>query len=483
MSLLAWSRKPSPLKRAPLLVCLAAAVALAVPAAANALPHVRVGPTLFLTTGGQGNGGATSSLPSNLWRVDPATGATTSLGNTGYAITGLAQDPTTGILYGVSNNNSPIAPKTLLTIDPANGAATGVGPIGLKIADISFDSTGKLFGWWDEPEDNLVSIDKATGAATKIGDAGIGTYGSGSAFDKDDSYWLFPEGEGEQADPNLEGSYYTIDVNTGKPTLKGRLTPIDSNRSSISAAAFDCARSTLYALVNNGGESAANLVTIDTATGTLTNKGETVTAADGLEWYCPLEFEFTTSAVKVAAKKQTLTIPLVRGPRIKGAASVSFGTVPGSAHAGRDFVATSGTLSFANNVSDGSTSLTVKGDPKAGKNRSFELALSSPTAGGTVGPPLKVTIAAAKPKRPTVKGPKSTSAGRVTFSLRSNQLPARFRCKLDKGKYKSCGKNGKKGKKYMTPPLQPGKHKLVVQVVNGAGKRSKPAKKVFTVLP
>jgi hypothetical protein len=473
------------LKRMPLLVSIAAAVALAVPAAASALPHVRVGPTLLMTTGGNGSNNRTTAPPSDLWQVDPAAGAATSLGNTGFAITGLAQDPTTGILYGVSSNNSPIAPRTLLTIDPATGSATQVGSLGVevRVADISFDSIGRLFGWWDDAEDDLVSIDKTTGAATKVGDAGISTRGSGSAFDKDDNYWLFGEGEGEQSTPNEEGSYHTVDVNTGRPTFKGRLTPIDRNESPISAAAFDCARSTLYALVNAFGDSPANLVTADLGTGALSNKGQTVTAADGLEWFCPLEFEFTAPSIEVGAKKQTLAIPLVRGPRIKGAASVSFATVPGSAHAGRDFVTTSGTLSFANNVTDGSLSLTVKGDRRAGNNRSFELALSSPSADGTVGPPLVVTIEPAKPKAPKIKGPKSTSAERVTLKLRSNQLPSRFRCKLDRGKFKGCGKNGKKGSKFRTPQLRPGKHKLVVQVVNGAVKKSKPAQKVITVLP
>lgn len=93
-----------------------------------------------------------------------------------------------------------------------------------------------------------------------------------------------------------------------------------------------------------------------------------------------------------------------------------------------------------------------------------------------------MTINASKPKPAKVKGPKKTTSQRPVFKLKSNQLPARFRCKLDKGKYKGCGKNSKKGKKYKTPKLEPGKHKLVVQVVNDAGKKSKPAKKTFTVL-
>ncbi|HEU5253517.1 MAG TPA: Calx-beta domain-containing protein [Solirubrobacterales bacterium] len=429
-------------------------------------------PTLFMTTGGTGES-SKKSPPSELWRVDPANGATTTAGNIGFAITGLAQDPTSGILYGVSNNNSPIAPRTLVTIDPATGAATQIGSLDRIIADITFDSQGRLFGWSEE-EDALASIDKATGASTPFVEE-LNTEGSASAFDRNDTYWLFPEHE--------DGDYYTIDTGNGVGTLRGTLTPIDEVSSNVSAAAFDCARTTLYATLNNFGKPPANLVTIDTVTGVLANKGSLPNGADGLEWYCPLAFEITSPPIKVAAKTQTLTIPVVRGPRIKGAANVNFATVPGSAKAGTDFVAAAGTLAFANNAADGSLTVTVKGNKKAGKNRKFEVALSSPTAGGTVGTPLQITILAAKPKPAKVKGPKQTSAERPVFKLSSAQLPARFRCKLDKGKFKGCGKNSKKGKKYKTPSLEPGQHKLVVQVVNGAGKKSKPAKKVFTVLP
>lgn len=468
------------LLRPVLAVVAVAAALLALPAIAAALPQ----PTLLATTGGPGggSGGSKPTLPSNLYRVDPANGAATSLGNTGFAITGLAQDPTTGILYGVSNNKSPIAPKTLLRIDPATGATTQVGPLGLVIADITFNSSGQLFGWSEE-DDNLATIDKQTGAATEFAANEISTYGSASAFDINDTYWLLGDGEGEAKTPNNEGLYWTIDTITGKATERGRFSPIDANRSPISAGSFDCARTTLYATVNNYGEPPANLVTVDTATGTLINKGLTVTGADGLEWYCPLAFEFASGPIKVAAKSQTLSIPIVRGPRIKGAASVSVATVSGTAQAGRDFTAVAGPLAFANNVGGTTLSLPIKADPKAGSNRQFQVVLSNPSADGSVGTPLQVTILAPKPKPAKVKGPKQTSAERVVFKLRSAQLPSRFRCKLDKGKFKGCGRNSKKGKKFTTPKLEPGKHKLVVQVVNGAGKKSKPVKKVFTVLP
>lgn len=455
----------------------ALALLLAAAAPASALPA----PTLFMTTGGTGESSKTA-LPSELWRVDPNSGQAASVGNIGFAITGLAQDPTTGILYGVSNNKSPIAPRTLLKIDPTNGAATQVGPPGLIIADITFNSSGQLFGWSEE-DDNLASIDKQTGVATEFAVNELSTYGSASAFDLNDTYWFLGDGEGEAKTPNGEGEYHTIDTATGKATSRGRLTPLDENRSAVSSAAFDCNRTTLYATINNYGDPPANLVTVNTATGALTNKGLTVTGADGLEWYCPLAFEFGTGPIKVASKKQTLSVPIIRGPRIKGAASVNVATVDGSAKAGLDFVGVTGTLAFANNIGGTTLSLPIKANPKAGKNRKFEVALSSPSGGGSVGTPLKVTILAAKPKPAKVKGPKQTSAERVVFKLRSAQLPARFRCKLDKGKFKGCGKNSKKGKTYKTPKLEPGKHKLVVQVVNGAGKKSKPVKKVFTVLP
>src|SRR5512144_710963 len=127
-----------------LLVSLAAiAILTAAPAAASALPS----PTLFMTTGGTGSSLVTAP-PSELWRLDPNTGAATSVGNTGYAISALAQDPTTGALYAASNNRSPIAPNTLLRLDPVTGAATPIGSFGeFQIPDMSFDSSGRLVAW------------------------------------------------------------------------------------------------------------------------------------------------------------------------------------------------------------------------------------------------------------------------------------------------------------------------------------------------
>jgi len=451
-----------------------ATVALALPAAAAALPA----PTLLMATGGTGDSKVTAPA-SPLYSLDPATGATlATTGSTGYAITGLAQDPTTGILYGVSNKKSPIAPLTLLTINPTTGAATQVGPLGPgenRIADIAFNSAGQLYGW-DESgvqADVLASIDKATGTVTQIGENELSTWGSGLSFDPSDTLWFFGLGE--------EGPFFTVDTATGKATERGKLVPLDDKKKPISAAAWDCAGSTLNGILGSEGEGPYNLLTINTASGLLTNKGTTVFGADGLEWYCPLAFEFAKPKVTISGGK-TLSLGVLRGPRIRGAASVSFATKAGSAKAGQDFVAASGPLTFGNRGSEAAVSVRIKKNPKAGQSRSFKVVLSGPSADGTVGTPITVTIKPPPPGKPKIKGPASTTDSTPTFKLSSKVLPARFRCKLDKGKFKGCGKNGKKGKKFTTPPLSPGAHKLTVQVVNGAGKKSKPLKKSFTVL-
>lgn len=68
--------------------------------------------------------------PSNLYILDPATGAITStVGPIGFAVTGLAIDPLTGILYGSTGQASPTSPGFLITINTTTGAGTIVGDL------------------------------------------------------------------------------------------------------------------------------------------------------------------------------------------------------------------------------------------------------------------------------------------------------------------------------------------------------------------
>ena len=128
-------------------------VALSVPTTLLAAPPLF---GVMFRTGGQ-----TAGLYPNLYDINPSTGAATNprpvnVNNT----VGLAIDPVTGIMYGLTdqlgriNNQTGLAGKNLLfTIDPVSGFATGVGtitpsagPLQVFEGDLAFSPTdGQLY--------------------------------------------------------------------------------------------------------------------------------------------------------------------------------------------------------------------------------------------------------------------------------------------------------------------------------------------------
>ncbi len=60
----------------------------------------------------------------NLYIMDPTTGLITqTVGAIGFGVTGMAFDPTTGLLYGSTNNRS-VNPDSIIRIDPTTGVGT-----------------------------------------------------------------------------------------------------------------------------------------------------------------------------------------------------------------------------------------------------------------------------------------------------------------------------------------------------------------------
>jgi Thrombospondin type 3 repeat len=136
--------------------------------------------------------GEPNGAPATLYAVDGAQGHAASLhvldlsngavletiGPTGLShVTGIDVDPTTGLLYGVTNG-----PNRLVRIDPATGVATVIGTTGQQIPDIAFAPDGTLYGW-SQGTDDLVRIDLTTGSATIVGDCACETATTGLAFD------------------------------------------------------------------------------------------------------------------------------------------------------------------------------------------------------------------------------------------------------------------------------------------------------------
>lgn len=227
-------------------------------------------PTLFMA---QGN-----NFASDLYTIDPATGAATSVGNIGMAVTGMAYNTTTGTLYGVTTPNSLVSPRNLITIDTNTGAPTVIGPLvsgsGTEtIAELEFDGSGTLWGW-SESGDHLASIDLGTGAVTEFPNF-ISTAGDGMIWiPSSDTLWFMPN--------SANGNYYTLNRTTGEPTSVGTLSGAGSQ--TIPAAAISCDGLTSHAtLMGNP----TNLATVDFATGVVTDIGSTgVNTGDALAWAC-----------------------------------------------------------------------------------------------------------------------------------------------------------------------------------------------------
>ena len=142
-----------------------------------------------------------SSRDANLRTLD-ASGATTGsvpIGLEGRSVTGgtgLALDPTSGILYALLKLSvlppNQVEDRVLATIDPGTGKATLIGnPAAekpFKFSGLAFDAAGQLYGvTGDDPRaetpETLYTIDKETGVPTLFLALGNGDQGEAITFD------------------------------------------------------------------------------------------------------------------------------------------------------------------------------------------------------------------------------------------------------------------------------------------------------------
>ncbi|PYK30298.1 MAG: hypothetical protein DME57_07295 [Verrucomicrobia bacterium] len=194
--------------------------------------------------GARGGGSLT-----DLYILNPANGSVlVDLGPTGFSITGLRFDPTTGVLYGSTANR--LSAGDLITLNPITGTGTFVGNFGVPnhtMADLAFTKDGTLYGWAEPSRDDLHIINKATGAATDVGNAGLSTFGSGLAANSQDVLYFTGSG------PN--GPLRIVDKNTGLTTVVTNMSGAPLPGGSINALAFD-SHNVLYAI--NGGDFGPN---------------------------------------------------------------------------------------------------------------------------------------------------------------------------------------------------------------------------------
>jgi DNA-binding beta-propeller fold protein YncE len=232
--------------------------------------------TLYAADGAQGN-------LSNLYTLDPSTGAVLStIGPIGFAITGLAIDPITSLLYGTTSSKDPSAVTVddglLILISKLTGTGVvvggGYGTGSISMADLTFDPAGNLYGWC-ECTDDLYLIDKVTGTASNVGDSGLGTAGSGLASDSGGLLWF-------AGDQGADGNLRTVDKTDGSTSIQEPLSGAPSPNGHINALAFD-ENDVLFGINNDDGDpDTTYLVTIDTSSGAVTTMGLTLDLMDAI---------------------------------------------------------------------------------------------------------------------------------------------------------------------------------------------------------
>jgi hypothetical protein len=148
-----------------------------------------------------------------LLSCDTETGACHQVGNLGVDITD------TGLAYGSDlqlymSTDAPKNPTLLYRIDPATGAATAVGDQGQEVTGLAANTTG-IFGLGGDGRNNLVRINPVTGAATSIGPLkAVAPRDGGLDFDADGVLWGI-----EDSGLRNASRIFTVDPETGTATV------------------------------------------------------------------------------------------------------------------------------------------------------------------------------------------------------------------------------------------------------------------------
>ena len=103
------------------------------------------------------------------------------------------------------------------------------------------------------------------------------------------------------------------------------------------------------------------------------------------------ETAFATGAATVGESSGQATIHVIRSGNVSAGSTVDFATSNGTATAGQDYTATSGTLSFAAGESDKTFSVPIVNDTVAEGLQTFTITLSNPS-GSALGSPSTMTV-------------------------------------------------------------------------------------------
>ena len=121
------------------------------------------------------------------------------------------------------------------------------------------------------------------------------------------------------------------------------------------------------------------------ATGVLTIQDDDVATQPG-------SLRFSASTYSLSENGGALTVTVTRTGGSSGAVSVSYATANGTATAGSDYTAASGTLNFASGETSRTFTIPVTDDSAVEGNETINLTLTNATGGATIGSPSTATV-------------------------------------------------------------------------------------------
>lgn len=220
-----------------------------------------------------GADGAGGNANTHLFILNPETGSkVTDVGPIGFSLTGLAQDPVSGALYGTTGNSGPNIRK-LVRIDTSSGAGTLLGtttesgPATVLFPDIAFNSAGVLYGWSEGTDDlYIIDINSCNGSTcnvASVGDSTLSTPGGGLAFDSTNNLYLFAD---------KDDDFEQLNPATGLSTAHTSFLNPSGSSYAIAAAKFDSTNMLFASRLNSGG-APSDLIAIDPVNGIIASLG------------------------------------------------------------------------------------------------------------------------------------------------------------------------------------------------------------------
>lgn len=166
-------------------------------------------------------------FPNSLITIDPVAGTTTVVGNTG--LTGIVEGdiafhPLTGVLYGVQTGMGPGVQRNMFTVDPVTGMGTILGPTGSTgdLSALAFSPSGVLYSLDTSGTGNslLLTLDTATGGTlgTQTMNLDLGSVAA-MTFDPNSGIAYVSD----RKPVTQDGMFYTLDVTTATLSPVGPL--------------------------------------------------------------------------------------------------------------------------------------------------------------------------------------------------------------------------------------------------------------------